>query len=242
MTNKLHQEDYPYMSLPSIETLDVDGALRDSEAALGGVTRAAFFRKAAVGGGAVLTSGAIMGMLPELAAAKPSKKQDVKILKYALTLEYLEAAFYKGAVDSGVLTGDAAAFAALVAAHEQTHVEFLQKALGGKSKAPKSPEFDFKGSNTDPSTFVDTAFVLENTGVHAYLGQAGRIKQTAILGAAGSILTIEARHAAAIAVIKATDPYSDKSDFSITPDGAFDKPLSMAKVLAAVGKTGFIKS
>lgn len=49
--------------------------------------------------------------------------------------------------------------------------------------------------------FVQTAFVLENTGVRAYLGQAARIKSSAILKAAATISTVEARHAAAVAVL-----------------------------------------
>ncbi len=54
--------------------------------------------------------------------------------------------------------------------------------------------------------------------------------------AAVSILTIEARHAAAIAAILGHVPGRD----GITPDGAFDKALSRAKILRAVGDTGFI--
>ena len=229
------------MTAFDLNTVDVDGAIRETEAAVAGDTRAAFFRKAAVGGGAVLTSGAIMGMLPDLAAAKPSKKQDIQILNYALTLEYLEAAFYKEALEKGGLTGPLFEFAKLVNEHEQTHVVALKKtikAFGGKAVA--SPTFDFKGSNVGNAKFQETAFVLENTGVSAYLGQVLRIKSSKIVAAAASIVTVEARHAGAIAsLIDAGNPSGAKG---ITPSGAFDKSLSMKQVLAAVGDTGFIVS
>jgi rubrerythrin len=227
------------MTLPSIETLDVDGAIRDADERVAGDTRAAFFRKAAVGGGTALTAGAFMGMLPDLASAKPSKKQDLEILNYALTLEYLEAAFYTEAKN---LTGEANAFATIVGAHERTHVKALKKtirSLGGKPVA--KPEFDFKGSNEEQGAFVQTALVLENTGVHAYHGQVPRLKSKALLVVAAEIATVEARHAAAIATILGDQPYADKSDTSITPDGAFDVPWSMKRVLKAVEGTGFIK-
>ena len=230
------------MSLPNIETLDIDGAIREAELAVAGDTRASFFRKAAVGGGAVLGSGAILGMLPTLAHARPSAKQDIEILNYALTLEYLEAAFYDGAVKSGNLEGDAKEFAQLVLKHENIHVKALKatiKALNGQ--AVKEPKFDFKGTNTNPAKFVATSLVLENTGVHAYLGQAARIQNPAILKAAGAILTTEARHAAAIAVVIGKSPFKDGAGTSITPDAAFDVPFSMKRVLKAVDKTNFIK-
>ena len=230
------------MSLPNIETLDVDGAIREAEEKVAGDTRASFFRKAAVGGGAVLSSGAILGMLPNLAQGAPSATQDLEILNYALTLEYLEAAFYEGAVKSGNLEGEVAQFAKLVSKHETIHVNALKdtiKALGGD--AVKEPKFQFKGTNTNPEKFVATAFVLENTGVHAYLGQATRLSNPDLLAAAGAILTTEARHAAAIAVLLGQSPFSDGGKASITPDKAFDVPFSMKKVLKAVDKTNFIK-
>jgi len=227
------------MSRIELDTVDVDAAIRETEAAVTGDTRAAFFRKAAVGGGAVLTSGAIMGALPELAAAKPSKKQDLAILNYALTLEYLEAAFYKEAVDSGALSGAALDFAKIVNQDEQTHVTALRKtikSLGGKAVA--SPNFDFQGTNKDQARFLETAFVLENTGVRAYLGQAGRLKSKALLGAAASIVTVEARHAGAVAVLLNQSPFAGEK--SISPSGAFDRASSMKTILKEVGATGFI--
>ncbi len=242
MTNQT--QEVRQMSLPSIETLDTDGAIREAEAAVAGDTRAAFFRKAAVGGGAVLTSGAIMGMLPELAAAKPSKKQDLKILNYALTLEFLEAEFYRLAIANGALSdGDTRAFAELVASHEKTHVSALKKTIRAFGGTPvKSPQFDFKGTTDDESMFQQTSYVLENTGVHAYLGQAARLKSKALLSAAASIVTVEARHAAAIATILNQSPYKDKNAASgVTPAGAFDTPLSMGQVTSKKRAGQFIK-
>ena len=227
------------MTAFDLNTVDTDGAIREAEASVAGDTRAAFFRKAAVGGGAVLTSGAIMGMLPELSLAAPSKKQDLQILNYALTLEYLEAAFYKEAVDSGALSGAVLDFAKIVNQDEQTHVTALRqtiKGLGGK--AVKSPKFDFQGSNKDSDKFLATAFVLENTGVRAYLGQVTRIKSNKILRAAASIVTVEARHSGAVAVLLNQSPFSGEK--SISPSGAFDRASSIKTILKEVGATGFI--
>ena len=224
-----------------LSVVDVDGAVREAEQNVAGDTRSAFFRKAAIGGGALISSSAFLGMLPELANAKPSKRQDLAILNFALTLEYLEAAFYKEAVDNGKgFRKDVRDIAALISTHEATHVTALKstiKAFGGTPVA--SPKFDFKGTPEKEDTFLSTAFVLENTGVHAYLGQAGRLYSKKLLGAAASIVTIEARHAAAIAVLNGNDPFNAGMG-SITPDGSFDTPLTKKQILTAVGGTGFI--
>jgi rubrerythrin len=226
------------MSLLPIESVDTDGAIREAEEAVAGDTRAMFFRKAAIGGGALVGSSAFLGLLPEMAAAKPSKKQDIEILKYALTLEYLEAAFYNEA--AGALSGNEKAVATLLASHENTHVKAIKGVLGKKAFA--SPKFDFKGTNTDPVKFIQTALVLENTGVYAYHGQVPRLKSKALLVVAAEIATVEARHAAAIAVLNNQSPFADKTPSSITVNGAFDKGKSMKAILKAVGATGFITS
>ena len=153
------------------------------------------------------------------------------ILKYALMLEYLEAAFYKEALDGGKLKGHALAFAKKVAADEAAHVAGLKKALG--AGAPASPKFDFQGTTLSQSKFLQTSFVLENTGVSAYLGQAGRIKTPSILLTSASIVTVEARHAGAVAELLGK---------SISPSGAYDVGKSMKDILAAVKATKFIKA
>src|SRR4029079_10263617 len=108
--------------------------------------------------------------------------------------EYLEAAFYAEANQKGKLDGITARFAQVGGAHEAAHVSALKQALG--SKATKTPSFDFKGTTADEGTFLRTAMALEDTGVAAYQGQAPLIKSTQVLGSAGAILAVEARHAA----------------------------------------------
>ena len=213
--------------LPKLEELDVDGAIREAVDKVDGETRGAFLRKAGLGAGAVLGSGAFFGALPAIASAGVAAS-DVAILNYALTLEYLEAAFYNEAVAKGRFPGKVGKFARTVAAHENAHVAFLKNALG--SAAVKKPKFDFKGTTANEAKFMATAQVLEDTGVAAYLGQVGNIKSKKILGAAGSILPVEARHAGWI---------RDLNNTTGAP-AAFQGSKTKAQVLAAVKGTGFI--
>ncbi len=210
----------------TLEEIDADGAIRETAADAAGDTRAGFLAKAGLLGAGAIGSSALIGA----DAAFGATKRDVAILNYALTLEYLEAAFYTKAFKSGVLTGELALFAKVVGEHERAHVAALKKALG--SKAVKKPKFDFKGTTQNEKKFLATALVLETTGVSAYAGQAPRVKSDKVLASALAIHTVEARHASWA---------RQMSGAKGAPD-AFDKPLSMKQVLKAVGKTGFIKA
>jgi rubrerythrin len=221
--------------LLNLEQLDVDGALRESAEAAG-LDRGAFLRRSAIAGGGLIAGGAFFNEILSTAAAaisttKKSKKNDVKILNYALTLEYLEAAFYKQAVANAAYGSDAnlQKFAETVAKHEAKHVQFLKGALG--SAAGKSPTFDFGAAVTDKATFAATAQVLEDTGVSAYLGQVANVFQGGVLAAAGTIATVEARHASWIRFINGAVP----------APASFDTRKSEKAVLKAVTATGFIK-
>ena len=220
----------------NLDAVDTDGAIREAAEAVSGDTRLGFLRKGAVAGGAALGGGAILSALVPTAAlangAPPSSfgKGDIGILNFALTLEYLERAFYNEATAKGKIRDrKTEAFLDVTTRDERAHVAFLKKALG--SHAVKEPKFNFQGIPGDQAKFQATAYVLENTGVHAYLGQAGNIKTPAYLLAAASIVTIEARHSGAIASIIGK---------SISPNGSFDNGWTAAKVLNAVTGTGFI--
>jgi hypothetical protein len=217
--------------LPALEELDQDGAIREAAEHVDGDTRSAFLRKAAVGTGALVGGGAVLGAFPAIASAGVAKS-DIAILNFALTLEYLEAAFYAEAVNKNKLNGETKTFARVVAQHEEAHVAFLRSALG--SKAVKKPKFNFRGTTGDQSKFEATAQALEDTGVSAYLGQVGNIKSKKILGAAGSILPIEARHAAWIRDIRGHGNNPKPAP------AAFESARTKNQVLAVVKSTHFI--
>lgn len=214
----------------TLASIDADGALQETAEAAGFDTRSDFFRKGLLAGGGMLAATAFGGVVMPALAGASTPKGDVAILNFALTLEFLEAEFYKQAVAAN-FGGPTGALAATIAKHEAAHVSYLRKALG--MKAVKKPKFAFGRATTDRATFEATALVLENTGVQAYLGQAGRIRTPAILLAAATILTVEARHAGAVAQLTGK---------SISPAGSFDVGKSRSAILAAVRKTGFIQS
>lgn len=169
-------------------------------------------------------------------ASKPAEKKptsadtkgDLEIVNYALTLEYLEAAFYKQAIESGeVKTPAVVEVAKTIYADEQEHVAALTatvKQLGGTPAAMPKTAFDDVIAGGE-KMILTTAAAVENLGAAAYLGQAGNIKNKDILAAALSIHTNEGRHAAALNTVIGK---------SIVPDGAFAKPADMATVLKTV--------
>jgi Ferritin-like domain len=210
-----------------LEELDVDGAIRETAEKVDPHTRSAFLRKAGIGVGALVGGGAFLGALPSIAGAATSG--DVAILNFALTLEYLESSFYAEAVSSK-FPGKIGQFASIVSGHENAHVGFLKGALG--SAAVKEPTFAFGATTTDMAKFKATSQVLEDTGVEAYLGQVGNISSKKILAAAGSILPIEARHAAWIRTLNGV----------LGAPAAFQVAKTKAQILAAVTATGFIVS
>jgi rubrerythrin len=214
-----------------LEELDVDGAIQEGAEKVDPVTRASFLRKAGVGVGAVVGGSALLGSLPAIASAGVPAG-DIAILNFALTLEYLEAEFYAQAVAKGNFSGETRMFADKVAAHEAAHVAFLKKTLG--RKAGKRPKFDFKDTVMNVAKFQATANVLEDTGVAAYLGQVGNIRNKTVLKAAGSILPVEARHAAWIRDIRG------RGASPAPAPSAFEGAKTKAQILAAVKGTGFI--
>jgi hypothetical protein len=208
-----------------LERLDRDGALAESLGPLAPSTRRTVLRTLAAAG-LIGSAAALAGAGAADAATEPHG--DVAILNYALTLEYLQSAFYTEVERIGALTGETARMARIVGAHERAHVRMLQGVLG--SKAVAGPTFDFHGATDSEDAFVRTAVAFEDLGVAAYKGQAPRIASPAYLAAALAIHANEARHAAWIRRIAGIVP----------AQSAFDQPATAAHVVQVVNSTHFI--
>ena len=187
-----------------------------------GMTRSSFILRGALAAGAFYGTASVAPFVSQ--ALAETGGGDVEILNFALTLEYLEADFYNVKGKSLGLSGEAKRYAKVFGAEEAAHVSALSAAieqLGGKPVA--KPSFVFPA--TSEKSFLALASVLENTGVGAYNGAAPSLQSKQVLASAGSIVQIEARHAAAIDLLIGKSP---------TPNEGFDKPLTQATVLGAV--------
>ena len=150
----------------------------------------------------------------------------IDVLNYALTLEHLEATFYR----QGVEMFDAAAYEAigfqdgvrdriaLIADQEAEHVAFLTagiEAAGGTPVAEGTYNFGY----TDLASFLSLAATIEGVGVSAYQGAAPYlIDSDDLLTAALTIHGVEARHAAYLNLIGEVSPFPDAVNPTLTYD------------------------
>jgi hypothetical protein len=197
---------------PQLEGLEVKG-----------LTRSSFILRGALAAGAVYGT-TLVGPFVSQALAETGGG-DAEILNFALTLEYLESAFYNEKGKEVNLTGTAKTYAGMFGAQEAEHVAALTSAIKSMGATPVAkPQFVFPVSNE--KTFLALASVLENTGVGAYNGAAPSLTSKEVLATAGSIVQIEGRHAAAIDLLINRSP---------TPNGGFDVPLTKEQVLKKIG-------
>lgn len=161
-------------------------------------------------------------------SAQEDFADDIDVLNYALTLEHLEAAFYEMASEYELgedpYGNSINEYVAIVGEHEAAHVATLTQVitdLGGEPVA--AAEYDF--GVTDATSFLMTAATLENVGVAAYDGAGAAIQNPDLLTAAGSIVAVEARHAAYLNVVTGASPFP----------AAFETPMSKTEVLDAAG-------
>lgn len=198
-------------------------------------------------GATIASTGLIMSGCQEIFDALPQKGKDVikdattvnlgsgdtGILNYAYVLEQLEAAFYIRVVNSpysGMSASTSEVFKDL-RNHEIVHRDFLKAALG--DDAIINLTFDFSSVDFSSQDSVSsTARTFEDLGVAAYNG-AGRLLQNPdLLLIAGKIVSVEARHAAAIRSIFSGDWKAFAGDDVIDENG-LDRAFTPEEVLTA---------
>ena len=190
----------------------------------GGSTAAAAFLAACGDDSGTTTTSTTSSMGGGASETAEFGKGDVGIVNYALTLEYLEAAFYADVVKSGLFKGADLETIRKFGQEEAGHVEALKaaaKQLGGKPAPEPKAEFPLESAKS----VLELAGTVENLGAAAYLGQAANIESPEVLASALAIHSVEGRHAAVLNTLLGE---------SITPDGAFAKPADVKTVLKSV--------
>ncbi|HEX8832169.1 MAG TPA: ferritin-like domain-containing protein [Longimicrobium sp.] len=131
---------------------------------------------------------------------------DIGILNYAFALEQLEAAFYSAVVGSSSFATTFTAQERLILTdirdHEVAHRDFFKAAIPAGSRIPDLTPNLGAVNLADKAAVLNTARTFEDLGVQAYNGAGPLFSNTAsgqgFLTVAGKIVSVEARHAAAI--------------------------------------------
>lgn len=164
--------------------------------------------KLGAGAASLMIAGAVLPNFGITAAlAEDLGSGDTGVLNYAYALEQLEAAFYTQvlATPFSRMQANDQTILSQLRDHEVAHRDFLRSALG--SRRIPDLEVDLSAVNfSSRRSVLSTAQTFEDLGVAAYNGAGQLLRSVDFLAAAGSIVSIEARHAAAIRDL--IDPYS----------------------------------
>lgn len=199
-------------------------------------TRRQLLQRAAAGVAIAAIPSALSGCHVLGAIGKPKLDfgDDFGVLNYAYALETLEAKFYQTIVKSPPADLRPGEFEILrdIGAHEVQHRRFFKRALG--VLRIKVPEINLSSIDfTRRDSVLAQARTFEDTGVAAYNGAGRRLKLAEFLTIAGKIVSVEARHAAAIRDMINPGSRAFAGDDVVDATGR-DRALPPADVLAMV--------
>ncbi len=183
---------------------------------------------------------------------------DEGILNFALLLEELEAAFYAGVVSSGKITNaKELEYMRYLGSQEAAHVKFLRSILADRVAFTTSDlslnQTSLEAILSSRDRILNTAVTLEDVGVHAYNGAGPSLTNPTYILAAGSIVSVEARHAAGVRLLlnrPSTEPDSDRqvkdSDLNsaLNPfkGRAYDELYTPKQIVSIVGSLNLLNN
>jgi hypothetical protein len=206
----------------TLDELDCGGDVRGSLVETLGVGRAELLM-----GALTAAAGWTAGRAGEAVGAGLSQN-DTRILRFDLQLEYLQAEMYTQALRLGHLRPAVREAARVVGAHEWAHARALKTILG--PRAVRRGFFDYHGVTEDERAFLRTAVAFEDLTAALLKYQAVRLDSRAVLAAAISLHSVEARHAAWLRRVAGVLPTLK----------AFDRPASQARMRELVLSTHFL--
>jgi rubrerythrin len=131
-------------------------------------------------------------------------RDDLQVLSFALTLEYVEAALYRDALKRvpGLSAAERRALEN-IRDNEVEHVDALRATIADAGARPNDrPRVEFGVELETRDAFFKLANTLEDTGVSAYNGAAPSFENEDFVAAFASIAQVEARHASIIRLIR----------------------------------------
>jgi Ferritin-like domain len=168
---------------------------------------------------------------------------DTGILNYAYALEQLEAAFYTQVVASfyAGATANEQTILTDIRNHEVIHRDFLATALGASAIAELTVDFT-NVTFTDRTSVLGAARTFEDLGVSAYNGAGQLLTTPANLVNAGRIVSVEARHAAAIRDLLVANSFAsdvvDANGLDLVRSPAEVLPLADPYVTTTINASG----
>jgi hypothetical protein len=232
-------------------------------------SRRSFLRVLGIGGSVVLMPGVfaacsdddtdLTGPIvdPTVTAVTLDLSNDTGILNLTYALEQVESSFYNTAVGSAGfanMTAEQKEVIADIRAVENIHRFFLANVLGSARIGTLAlNQTALNTAAATPASILRTAEMLEDTGVAAINGAGKYLQSAANLTLAGKMVSVEARHVAAIRDIREamgitgglTAGTRFAGDDIVVPTGEFaglDTKLEAPAVLARVASTGFLTS
>ena len=225
-------------------------------------TRRGFLRMLGVGGTVVLLPSVFAACDDDPVRPNPDPdpdpvslnlSTDVGILNYAFALEQLEAAFYTAVLGSTAFAGlsaDEREVLTDLRNHEVIHREFFRRAIPAANRIGDL-ELNMATVNAaigNRLSILRTAEQFEDLGVAAYNGAGKYLTSADNLLIAGKIVSVEARHAAAIRDLRegmslgGTPANTRFAGDDVVNAQGLDVKLEPAAVLTRVNTTEFVEA